>query len=91
MGKDSLLNVEIAGDTLQIKIGTEALCVACGQGRGYGLGDVTITDKELFLSELVRELKSESEDGSTPIHLMLDQAVTDAIENGAEGVSYDDD
>jgi len=89
-GKDSLLNVEISDDALKIKIGTEVLFAACGQGRSYGLGDVTITDKELFLSELVRELKTESEDGSTPIHLMLDQAVTDALENGAEGVCYDD-
>jgi hypothetical protein len=31
-------------------------------------------------------LSKEEEDGSTPVHRMLDKAAMDAIENGAEGV-----
>jgi acyl dehydratase len=50
-----------------------------------------VTDAKLFGRELVRALQDEEEDGTTPIHLMLDAAVMSAIENGAEGIQTGDD
>lgn len=88
---DSQLSVEINDNQLVITIGKETLLHAIETGRSYGLGDITITDKDLFLTELVRELKAEGEDGSTLIHEALDQAVSNALENGAEGAEFDDE
>lgn len=82
------LKAEMKGDELIISIGKEALLHAVETGRAYGLGDVTITDKNLFLTELVSELKSEKEDGTTLIHEAIDQAVSNMIENGAESVGW---
>lgn len=86
--EDDYLKVGIKGDKLVISIGTEILLHAVEIGRGYGLGDVAIKDKELFLTELVSALKSEKEDGTTLIYEALDQAVTNMIENGAESVDW---
>lgn len=45
-----------------------------------------ITDTDKFMSEIVKELLSEEEDGTTPIHIALDTAAMNAIDNGAEGI-----
>lgn len=45
-----------------------------------------ITDKKMFAREVVRELNSEDEQGSTPFHKMFDEAMCEAIGQGAEGV-----
>ncbi|VUF54073.1 hypothetical protein [Escherichia phage Fraca] len=87
---NSHLKVELNATKLVISIGKETLLHAIETGRSYGLGDIKITDKELFLEEVVRELNAESEDGSTLIHEALDQAVSNALDNGADGVEYDD-
>lgn len=85
-----LLNTEIVDGQLVISIGTDTLLHALEIGRPHGFGDITITDRDLFLKELVRELNAESEDGSTLIHRVLDKAVSNTLENGALGVEYDD-
>jgi hypothetical protein len=46
-----------------------------------------VTDAELFAKALVRELNKDDEQGTTRIHRMLDAAMEEAIEQGAEGVS----
>lgn len=46
-----------------------------------------VTDPVKFAEEIVNELTKEEEDGTTPVHLMIDKAMEDAIENGCEGVS----
>lgn len=50
-----------------------------------------VTHTKTFSDELVRQLKSEAEEGSTCVHLMLDEAIQDAIDNGAEGVNFGED
>lgn len=40
----------------------------------------------MFAKEVVRELNSEDEEGTTAIHKMFDAAFIEAIEQGAEGV-----
>jgi hypothetical protein len=84
------LKAEINDGRLVISIGVDTLCHAIEIGRSYGLGDITITDKDIFVKELLNELNNESEDGSTIIHRMFDKAASNAIENGALGVNYDD-
>ncbi|WP_230431797.1 hypothetical protein [Plesiomonas shigelloides] len=86
--ENDYLQVGVEGNKLVISIGTAILLHAVEIGRGYGLGDVAIKDKELFLTELVSALKSEKEDGNTLIYEALDQAVTNMIENGAESVDW---
>lgn len=45
-----------------------------------------VTDADLFAEAILYELNAESEDGTTIVHKMFDQAVENAIENGAEGI-----
>ena len=45
-----------------------------------------VTDAATFAKGIVRYLNDESEDGTTRIHLMLDSAMNEALEQGEEGV-----
>lgn len=89
--KGQLLNVEIKNETLILSIGVEALEIAASVGRSYGIGEVAITDMDAFLSELPRYIRREEEDGSTPFHRMIDECVSEMIENGEAGIQYDDE
>ncbi len=50
---------------------------------------VVVTDAKKFAKDFIYELEREEEDGSTPVHRLLDTAFVAAIGNGAEGVDYD--
>jgi hypothetical protein len=45
-----------------------------------------ITDADAFARDLVNELNSEAEDGTTRVHTMLDKAIEEAINQGAFGI-----
>ena len=45
-----------------------------------------VTNTKVFSDEILRALNDEQEDGTTPVHQMLDAVVLEAIENGAEGI-----
>ena len=45
-----------------------------------------ITDPDKFAVEVLRAVEAESEDGTTLVHIALDTAAMNAIENGAEGI-----
>jgi len=47
---------------------------------------VTVTDIAAWRDAIIRELRREQEDGTTPVHLLLDRAVAKAFEGGEEGV-----
>lgn len=47
---------------------------------GYG-----VADRAEFAKSVLKELKSEQEDGTTLVHEMLDKAIRSALENGEEG------
>jgi hypothetical protein len=49
----------------------------------------TVTDKAAFLRAVYAELTKEEENGDTPVHRMLDQALRDVFEQGCEGVDWD--
>ena len=84
---DEPLEVVLAGDRLVISIGVNVLAFAVGAGTQ----DFTITDAALAAREILRELQREEEDGTTPVHKLLDQAAFDAWENGGEGFLEADD
>ena len=49
-------------------------------------GRMRVTDPTIFAEEVVRALNDEAEDGSTLVTRLLDQAVLDAICDGAQGI-----
>jgi hypothetical protein len=61
---------------------------------GSPLGpEFKVTDPNTFASDVVYELNQQREDGYTPVHRMFDDAMTEAVEQGTEGVEEvaDDD
>lgn len=85
------LKIEIKNDVVNISIGTAVLLHVISIGRRYGLEEIEITDKNILIADLIRELMVEEEDGSTLVHTMLDEATTNACENGSSGVRYKDE
>lgn len=100
MTKKFLPAVSIEDGSLVIRISAEYLAHAAKTHHDYEAEDgdtlVTITDLNSFAKEVAAGLESESDDGTTLIHVMLDDAISNAIENGADGVeireeTYDDE
>lgn len=101
MGKDQPLRCGIEGDELVIRIGIDTLAFGCSHSpkfyeyekhRDKPIGDpfLKITDNRLFATDVVRALQHEEEDGSGPLSDLLDEAAQRAIDDGAEGVDYED-
>lgn len=96
--RDQVLKVSIEDGEVVIRIGIDTLKVAaeaCPEleeclGSGYVVAP-SITDIDLFAAEVVRELGREAEDGTTPVHILLDAAFVAAAEQGAEGIEFPED
>lgn len=77
------LKIELSKDgKLIISIDTDLLCNAIF-GR---IEDFRIVNQHEFIKDLIQELESEEEDGTTLVHRMFDKAADSAIENGSENV-----
>ena len=50
-----------------------------------------ITNTKVFSDAVVYELRREQEDGTLPVHLMLDECILSAVEWGAEGIKLGDE
>lgn len=50
-----------------------------------------ITDPDKFARAILTAIQDESDDGTTLIHMALDTAAMNAIENGAEGIKLPGD
>ena len=50
--------------------------------------DVVVTDLAEFARDVVRELNREAEDGTTPIHELLDRALAEAVDQGSLGCEF---
>ena len=50
-----------------------------------------VTDPETFAKEVVNALNDEAENGTTLVHKMFDQAFSNAIDQGAEGIEECDE
>ncbi len=82
--EDGWIVVRVAIETLP-----QAIETACGMH--YIAGHWKVTDAAAFAEEITRALNDEQEDGTTPIHRLLDQAAEHAIEQGGEGVEADEE
>lgn len=85
------LAVEIVGDRLVISIGIDALMTAVRGGDDWD-EDAEIIDADSFAVEIANLLESEEqEDGTTDLHLAIDNAAMAAVEHGTEWVRWPGD
>lgn len=80
--KKSPLKLQIKDGELIISIGIDTLCFATQSE----ILDFKIINNIGFAKDILNELESEEEDGTTLVHRMLDSAANNAIENGSEFV-----
>lgn len=88
MARDQHLEAAISDDVLIITIGVSNLVTAVLAGPHLDGDDPVAVDVDIFAAEILAELLREEEDGTTPIHRMLDAAAVEAIEQGAEGIRF---
>jgi hypothetical protein len=50
--------------------------------------DVTVNDVSDFAQDVIRALNREEEDGTTPVHELLDKALASAIDDGSTACEY---
>lgn len=86
--------VKIKGGILTISIGVETLKSAAERHEEFWLPmtdkySMVVSDADRFAKDVLLELEREEEDGSTPVHLLLDKAIYQASEQGSEGLDYD--
>lgn len=87
--REQPLSVSVNDGCLNISIGVELLAHAITMGPG-GMGRVTVTDADVFAQSLVGGLLCEEEDGTTPVHRMLDKVAEQLAEDGdADGIRFD--
>ncbi|UOF81800.1 hypothetical protein [Caudoviricetes sp.] len=88
------LKVGIEAGRVVISIGITTLAdalVAPGSPVKEHAPHAKVTDHAKFAREVVRELTSESENGTTLVHKMFDGVALEFLENGADGVDFGDD
>lgn len=91
-----LPTVAVEGDELVIRITLDTLCHAVTMADNWptdcgGFSAATITDRPLFVKELIRQLQRENEQGATPLHFLFDEAALAVIEDGGEGIELHED
>lgn len=84
------LHIFVGGGQLNISIGVDVLAHAISMGPA-GIGGVKVTDADAFARSLVGALLGEEEDGSTPVHRMLDEVAEQLAEEAADGIRFTDD
>lgn len=87
MALDKPLTTEIVAGELRISIGLRSLAFAIEHGPQWPPNWKVDEAKQFqdFGSMLIYSLNDEEEDGSTPIHRMLDEVVANALDQGEEG------
>lgn len=88
--EEDILKVEIINKKLVISIGLEALAFAVEYSDSWPIDEFIVDpgiygDYKDFGESIVQYLEFEEEDGTTPVHRMLDSVVLEALEQGAEG------
>lgn len=91
---DVLPTVAIEGDQLVIRITTECLLHAVTCSSEWPTDEagspISITNGQLLAQEVIHELQREDEQGTNPMHRLLDEAAIAAINNGSQAVDYDE-
>lgn len=95
-GKDQPLYCNIEGEELVIRIGIDTLAWAAEHNprffnpdKPYAEKYITVENNIELAHDVVGELNGEEEDGTTPLHLLLDEALFNAAENGSLGYAED--
>lgn len=97
MSKTQRLTVGIEKDELVIRIGIDTLTFAFEYSEmnnpfdedgdsGEFIRQYRVIDMAKFAEDVVTELNVEEEDGTTPLHRLLDQAFESVLENGGFGI-----
>lgn len=94
VGVDAPLSVSIKDGKLIISIGVNVIAFAAEHCERYYDGEkdkytLKVTNKEKFAREIRRALQAEEEDGTTPLHVLFDDATEAAVEDGCEGVKLE--
>lgn len=94
MSKNTSLRCRVVKDTLTIEIGIDALKKAAQQHEGFwqpftDKNGLVVSNSKQFAAAVKDKLLDEAEDGSTPLHILLDKAITEAVEYGCDGLDYD--
>jgi hypothetical protein len=85
--KNRPLNAFVENNVLTIEIGVDVLAWACLHDGAQIVergDDYVITNNEGFARDVVREMLDEAEDGSSLVTRFIDEAIEQAIDNGAE-------
>lgn len=88
--------VRVEGDDIVIRITPDVLTHATEHGvlctfipQTGNFRATQITDLPKWRDAVVRALRREQENGDTPVHLMLDEALEYAADQGEEGISIE--
>jgi hypothetical protein len=91
---DKLVTIE--NGAIVIRIDMDALVHATEQGvlatfskLKNDFRKVSVFDKEAWQKEVLLALLREAENGDTPVHIMLDDCLRWAVEQGPEGISIE--
>lgn len=79
------LSIVVEGGQLKISIGIALLAYAV-QHQNSWPKKFAVTDLREFAQSMARQLQREEEDGTTPVHRMLDAAADEVLEQGDDGV-----
>lgn len=84
---DQPLEVTVKNGVLSISIGVSTLAFSLEHGNDFLTYDAEakwkVNSDGAFAVDVKRELEREQEDGTTPVHLLLDEAMNSAIEQGS--------
>jgi len=94
MSADTPLTCVVEGDELVIRIGVATLAFAfeegqnnpCGENSNAWRATLKVADPAQFASDVVREIKDEAEDGTTPLHEFLGKMCLSAMDQGSLGI-----
>ena len=82
---DTPLHVKIEDSQLVIRIGIDRLN---GHDNHPTIPPLTVLDRKRWAQDIAYELQRESEDGSTPLDLLIDAAIKRAIEMGTSAIDH---
>jgi len=94
MSERTRLKVRMVNDILTITAGIDTIKWAAENHPEFWQPEtdkfaLKVSDSAKFAREVVRALTKEEEDGTTPVILLLDAAIKEAVEQGAEGLDFD--
>jgi hypothetical protein len=83
----------IEGGEIRIRVPIKLIpkIVSCSISAGYMAEGAKVIDATRFAKDIVNALNDEQEDGTTPVHVLLDTAFEKAIEDGSQGVELTKD